>query len=499
MKESTTNERRNRKPPCYRVSRLIAREGGKLPPGAQPSPAAGCFAQGVEQPPTAASELSWLATAACCAMLILSGAIRGKTPLGPSQSSTSGSRPLTWRAPALGADMSFASTPSPLIEAWLDREKGTAMASAFKGAGLKSLRFLFGGLYSPAGSEATARVKAENKGTNQYQWFPLDSYVDFIATSEFTTIVGVNVEEGPAVARDAIQKFVDRGLKSRIVAIELSNEPWLNHRPWLPEDFAARAADVIEELTPLGVRFALPLTVGTDNKTPTKLTDNEWVTRMLRALAVRIDLRNRTDIYGVLHLYSKGMRSKSVDIFNKVIRPFAPRMRYLVTEFNIRLSLEGNPHLTTKYAMEFALKLADVMSRPEIEALYTHSVPAHSVLYWSNGRKYATVVGGRDDKIAGEAMSRGWHLTPTGRVYELYSRLAWNGEVLAYRGGDKQSYWAVRSDDGRIVVTMINDSDKAVKKRISIGGHNLDANAPPRSIVCFEQSGRPIEVLALPY
>ena len=136
------------------------------------------------------------------------------------------------------------------------------MAAAFRRAGLKSLRFSFHGLYSPNGPEATERLKAENKATNEYQWFPLDAYVDFLLSDDFTTIVGINVEEGPQVARDAIQRFIDRGLKSRIVAIELSNEPWLNYRPWLPEDYAARAADVIDGLTPLGVRFALPLTVG---------------------------------------------------------------------------------------------------------------------------------------------------------------------------------------------------------------------------------------------
>ena len=441
----------------------------------------------------------FLAVVLCCAVLVLSGVSRGQSRFQPNQKTSSGSGPSTRRAPILGADMSFASTPSPLIEAWLDKEKGDAMASAFNSAGLRSLRFLFGGLYSPLGPEATARVKAENKGTNQYQWFPLDSYVEFIAAHEFTTIVGVNVEEGPDVALDAIQRFLDRGLKSRIVAVELSNEPWLNRRPWLPEDFAGRAADVIDALTPLGVRFALPLTVGADNNTPTKLTDNEWVTRMLRTLSARIDLKNRADVYGVLHLYSKGMRGKSIDFFNKVVRPFAPHLRYLITEFNIRLSLEGNPHLTNKYAMEFALKLADVMSRPEIEALYTHSVPSHSVLYWSNGRKYATVVGGRDDKLTGDAMSRGWHLTPTGKVYDLYSRLAWNGEVLWYRGGDKQSYWAVKQSDGRLVVTLINDSDKAAKKKVRVGGREITLNASARSIVCFNEAGHAIELVALPY
>ncbi|HWN99999.1 MAG TPA: hypothetical protein VNS63_12115, partial [Blastocatellia bacterium] len=195
-------------------------------------------------------------------VLLLSDVGRAQALAQKQQITPSDARPSTRRALTLGADMSFAGTPSPLIEGWLDKPKGDEMAAAFKGAGLKSLRFLFGGLYSPLGPEATARVKAENKATNEYQWFPLESYVDFIASHEFTTIVGINVEEGPDVARDAIQLFLDRGLKSRIVAVELSNEPWLNHRPWLPEEFAARAADVIEALTPLGLHFALPLTVG---------------------------------------------------------------------------------------------------------------------------------------------------------------------------------------------------------------------------------------------
>jgi hypothetical protein len=408
-------------------------------------------------------------------------------------------QPAMHRAPILGTDMSFASTPSPLIEGWLDKDKGDAMARAFKQSGVTSLRFLFGGLYSPRGPEATACVKAENKATNQYAWFPLDAYVDFIAAHDFTTIVGVNVEEGPEVAHEALEKFLARGLKSKIVAIELSNEPWLNHRPWLPEDFAARAADVIEGLTPAGVRFALPLTVGSDNNTPTKLSDNEWVTRMLRALSRRIDLKGRRDIYGVLHLYSKGVRAGTVDAFNKVVRQFTPNMRYLVTEFNIRLGLEGNPHLTNKYAMEFARRLADVMSRPEIEAMYTHSVPSHSILYWSNGKKFATVVGGRDDKLTGDAMSRGWHMTPTGKVYELYSRLAWNGEMTEYHGGDKQSYWAVTSPAPGVVITLINDSDKATRKKFNVAGREMSFSAPPRSIVCFDLNGKEIERLLLPY
>jgi hypothetical protein len=218
---------------------------------------------------------------------------------------------------------------------------------------------------------------------------------------------------------------------------------------------------------------------------------------MLRALSTRVDLKNRSDIYGVLHLYSRGVRAGSIKIFNDAVKPFAPRMRYLVTEFNIRLSLEGNPHLTNKYAMEFARKLADVMSEPDIEAMYVHSVPYHSIMYWANGRKDATVTGRRDPRLRGEALSRGWHLTPAGRVYQFYSRLAWNGDVIAYKGGDKQSYWAVRSSEGRVIVTFLNDSDKQANKKVRVAAEELSLSVPPRSIASFDLEGKEIERLSL--
>jgi hypothetical protein len=426
-----------------------------------------------------------LAALVCSLVLMLAASARA-----PAQ-------PATQRAPVLGADLLFADTFSPLIDAWHDKQQGDEMAAAFASAGLKSLRFSSHGYYSARGDEATRQVKAENKLTNQYPWFPLDDYVDFIAMHDFTTVLGINVEEGPEAAYEAVQKFLKRGLQTKLVAVELSNEPWLNYRPWQPEEYAARAAEVIERLTPLGVRFALPLTVGNDNNTPTRLTDTAWNTRMLTALTRRIDLKNRTDILGVLHLYSGGVRARSVDFFNQIVHPFAPRMRYLVTEFNIRLSLEGNPHLTNKYAMELARKLADVMSRPEIEAMYIHGVPYHSVLYWANRKGRATVIGQRDKRLADEALTRGWHLTPTGRVYGFYSRLAWNGDVLDYHGGDRQSYWAVRASDGRTVVTLLNDSDKVTKKKVKVAGRAMTLNAPPRAIVSFDTNAQEIERLVL--
>ena len=402
------------------------------------------------------------------------------------------------RAPALGADLVWADDPHILVEAWQDEQKGAELAEGMRMAGLRTLRFSFHGMYSPRGAAASAQIKAENKMSNEYPWFPFADFSRYVSRHEFTAVVGINVEEGPEVAAEVIDKFLADNPRAKLIAVELSNEPWLNHRPWQPEEYAERAAACIERLTPLGVRFALPLTVGDGKNTPTKLSDTAWNTRMMRALSARVDLKNRDDIYGVLHLYAGGVRAKSVEYFNRIVRPFAPRMRYLVTEFNTRLFLGGNPHLTNAYAMEFARKLAELMSVPDIEALYVHAIPYHSVMYWANGRRRATVVGQRDERLTGEAMARGYHLTPAGKVYALYSKLAWNGDVLDYRADGKLQYWAVRSPDGATVVTLLNDNTKAVEKGVRVAGLDLRLRAPARSIVCFDARGGEIEKLLLP-
>jgi hypothetical protein len=387
-----------------------------------------------------------------------------------------------------------------MIDALRDPSKGEEMARGFESAGLRSLRFSFHGFYSPLGPEASARVKAENKLRNEFPWFPFDAYLDFISRHGFSTVVAVNVEEGPEVAAAVLDKVTQRGLRSKLVAVELSNEPWLNHRPWLPEEYAERAAGIIERLTPRRsgepLCFGVPLTVGTERNTPTKLSDNEWVTRMLRALSRRIDLKNRVDIYGVIHLYARGVHARSIDAFNRIVQPFMPRVRYLVTEFNIRLSLEGNPHLTNKYAMEFARRVAEVMARPEIEAMYVHGVPYHSIVYWAN-RRVVTVVGHKDPKLPSPLP--GWHLTPAGQVYELYSTLAWNGNVIGFGGEENKRYWAVQSRPGEAVVSFLNDTDKPRTQRVKLGEVDVELRSPARSIVCTNRDGKVIEALSLPY
>ncbi len=402
------------------------------------------------------------------------------------------------RAPVLGADMAFAESPFPLIKAWQNKDAGRKMADSLRDAGVRSFRISFSGFYSPVSPDATARVKAENHLPNEYPWFPIDDVARYTSAYDFTVVIGINVEEGPDVAEKVMQSFINQKALDKILAVELSNEPWLNPRPWLPEEYAAKAADVIERLTPLGVHFALPLTVGKESKTPTRLSDDVWNERMLRALSSRIDLKNRTDIYGVLHLYSRGVSRNAVEYFNRVVKPFTSNMRYLVTEFNIKSSLEGNPHLTNEYAIEFARRVAELMASPEIEAIYTHEVPYHSIIYYANAKRRATVIGQRDPRLTGEALSEGWHLTPAGKVYQLYSTLAWNGSPVEFHGGS-QSYWMVKAEDGRNVITLLNTGSRPLNKKVKLDGREFKLSAPGRSIVCFDEDAKQIEALTLPY
>jgi hypothetical protein len=409
------------------------------------------------------------------------------------------SSPQSRRAPILGADAVWADGPHILMEAWQNKGMGDAFYDILQRAGVRTLRMSFHGMYSHRSEADSAKIKAENKMTNQYPWFPFGDYANYIAGRDLTTVVGINVEEGPDSAADAIDTFIRSAGQAKLIAVELSNEPWLNYRPWQPEEYAARAAQVIERLTPMGVKFALPLTVGDSRNTPTKLSDTEWNTRMMRALSSRIDLKNRRDIYGVLHLYAGGVRAKSVEFFNRIVRPFAPNMRYLVTEFNIRLNLEGNPHLTNKYGLEFARKLAELMNQPDIEAMYVHGVPYHSIMYWSNRRGVSTVIGGRDEKLPPQLTSQGWHLTPAGKVYALYSKLAWNGDVLSYKEDGKQRLWAVKSPGGALVISVLNEKNQPVTKRLNLAGKSLTVSLPGQSVVCFDETGKEIDQVLLPF
>src|SRR5262249_12135928 len=102
-----------------------------------------------------------------------------------------------------------------------------------------------------------------------------------------------------------------------------------------------------------------------------------------------------------------------------------------------------------------------------------------------------------DPKLSGDDMSYGWHLTPSGKVYGLYSDLAWNGLVLEYHESGGQGYWAVERDDGSVVVTLLNSKDKEMARRVRIGALDLRLSAPGKSIVCYDRQGHELRRVSL--
>jgi hypothetical protein len=120
-------------------------------------------------------------------------------------------------------------------------------------------------------------------------------------------------------------------------------------------------------------------------------------------------------------------------------------------------------------------------------------------MYWSNRKGVSTVIGGRDKKLTREMATQGWHLTPAGQVYSLYSKLAWNGTVLSYKEDGKQRFWAVKSPEGKMVISVLNEKNQSVSKSLNIAGKNLTVTMPPQSIVCFDDKGSELDKVLLPF
>jgi hypothetical protein len=116
----------------------------------------------------------------------------------------------THRAPTLGSDLVWADGPHILIEAWQNKALGDSLNEILQTAGVRSLRMSFHGMYSHQGEEASAKIKAENKMTNEYPWFPFADFANYMAAHDITTIIGINVEEGAEVAADTIHQFTNR-------------------------------------------------------------------------------------------------------------------------------------------------------------------------------------------------------------------------------------------------------------------------------------------------
>ena len=77
-----------------------------------------------------------------------------------------------------------------------------------------------------------------------------------------------------------------------------------------------------------------------------------------------------------------------------------------------------------------------------------HGVPYHSVVYWSGEAGVQTVSGYRDPRLTGDALEPGWHLTPAGRLYGLFAREVWRGELVGFDDEGDVQIWSVRRPDG---------------------------------------------------
>jgi hypothetical protein len=394
-------------------------------------------------------------------------------------------------APYLGLDLIYYSSPPfVLIHSFNRPAAGDALGHALRDlAGVTSVRFSSHGIYSHTGAGRMARLLAETKFPNRIPWFPVENFVRFVVEQDLDVVVGVNPEEGPEAAFDLVDRFRRVGALERIVAVELGNEPHLSARPWEPEEYAAAAAAIIKALEPAGVRFAIPLTLGPEAKTPTGLSDDEYTLRQLRALDALVPLAGRTDVFGVVHLYARGVDTRSLDALDDLVRSTAPGMRYLITEYNIRSTLAENQHLTTPYGLEWIKKTGRLVADPRVAGLYAHGVPYHSLLYWSDGRGLATVSRLRDRRLSAEELTPGWHLTPAGRLTALLASELWRGDILAFRDEGDVQCWLTRLPGGELRGAVVNCSNIMQRREIDLGRGPVTIVAGPRSAVVHGPSG----------
>jgi hypothetical protein len=394
-------------------------------------------------------------------------------------------------APHVGLDLIYYSSPPfVLIHSFNRPAAGDALGSALRDlAGVSSVRFSSHGIYSHLGPVRMAHLQQETKFPNRIPWFPVENFVRFVVAQDLQVVVGVNPEDGPDAAVDLVERFRRGGALERIIAVELGNEPHLSARPWPPEEYAEAAAAIIRALEPTGVDFALPLTLGPESKTPTGLTDDEYTRRQLSALDALVPLAGRTDVYGVVHLYARGVDPRALDALDKLVHPVAPRMRYLITEFNIRSTLKENQHLTSPYGLEWIKRTGKLVADPRVAGLFAHGIPYHSVLYWCDGRGLATVSRLADSRLSAAELTPGWHLTPAGRLTGLVASELWRGELLGFRDEGDVQCWLTRLPDGELRAGVVNCSDVRQRRDVDLGSGPVAIVAAPRSAVVFGAAG----------
>jgi hypothetical protein len=386
--------------------------------------------------------------------------------------------------------MIYQDAPHVLLRAFANAKQGDRLAETLESKlGVTAIRLNSFGFYSFLGPERSAELRRQTQQGNVFPWFPIDEVVRFVVEHDLRIVAGLNPEDGPQAAVEFVEHFRQGGALDRLIAVELGNEPHLSKRPWLPEEYAAASAAIIRALEPYGLRFAVSLTVGSEAKTPTGISDDDYTRRELAALDRPLPLAGRDDIYGVIHLYARGVDPASIARLNTLVRPVAPRMRYLVTEFNIRSSLKDNAQLTVAYGLEFIEKTGRLVADPDIAGLFVHGVPYHSVVYWSGDTGVQTVSDYHDPRLTGDALSPGWHLTPAGRIYGLFATELWRGEILSFEDDGPVQLWVVRRPDGELRFGALNATDARLDRTAPLAGTTVSIDLPPRSAAVYSAAG----------
>jgi hypothetical protein len=393
-------------------------------------------------------------------------------------------------SPLFGADMIYQDAPHVLIRAWRDDERGRALAAFLAGpAGLTSVRINSFGFYSFLGRERSLELRRETQQANKFPWFPIESAIAWVRASRLSIVAGVNPEDGPEAAVAFVERFREMGALDRLVAVEIGNEPHLSRRPWQPEEYAEAAAAIVRALEPYGVKCAISLTVGSESKTPTGISDDDYTRREIAALDRALGLAGRDDLYGVVHLYAGGVDPAAIERLSAIVHPIAPRMRYLVTEYNIRSRLADNAQLTAEYGVEFIAKTSRLVAHPDVAGLFVHGVPYHAIAYWVGDAGIQTVSGYHDPRLQGEARNPGWHLTPAGRFYGLLSRELWRGELVDYAVEGDVQLWRTRVAGGEERYGVVNASSSPFAREVEIGGATVLVETAPRSVAVDSKVG----------
>ena len=433
------------------------------------------------EPPAVIS--SRIAAAALAALLAVSCS-------GPRNGRTARDAGLPREAPVFGVDMIYQDAPHVLIRSFADPGRGQALTHLLRDrVGLGAVRLNSFGFYSFLGPERSAELRRQTSQGNVFPWFPIESAIAWVRASGLRVVAGTNPEDGPEAAVALVERFRALGALESVLAVEIGNEPHLSKRPWQPEEYAEAAAAIVRALEPYGVPCAISLTVGSEAKTPTGISDDDYTRRELAVLDRLLGLGERDDIYGVVHLYAGGVDPGAVDRLGELVRPYAPQMRFLVTEYNIRSRLRENQQLTPEYGLEHVVKTSRLVAHPKVAGLFVHGVPYHSIAYWSGDSGVQTVSGFGDPRLRGEALTPGWHLTPAGEGLALCARELWRGELVAYEEvGDVQT-WSTRLPGGEARAGVVNASGSPLERRLEVGGSALDVRVEPRSIAVFSPDG----------